>query len=419
MKVAHILRKYNPAEWGGTETAMRQLCGGLRREGVDSVVFCPRIPRVAEGDPLAEAGCVVKRFKACIPIWGISDERRLQLVSVGGNLMSFDLIRALAREPDLSVIHAHATGRIGGIGRMIARRRGLPFLFTTHGGIYDLPDGLRRVLDDPAERGWEWGRLCGLILGSRRLMDGADAIITCNEREAALIRERHPGRLVVVQPHGVSAQAHQTDCRGAARAAFPPLQGREVLVAVGRIDAVKNQAWLVEQMPGLILRHPRLLLVLAGAPTDQGYAEALARRIHVLGLEERVLFTGGLPPGDPRLLGLIQEARAVVLPSVSESFGLVILEAWAAGTPVISTRTSGAGSLIVDGDTGLLFDLARPAEFHAGVDALWSAPGLAARLAHRGRERVAADFDPQALAHAMKRLYESLIERKRALRDPA
>ena len=244
MKVAHILRKYNPAEWGGTETALLQLCSGLGRDGVDSVIYCPRVPPGPGGDPLADAGCAVKRFKACVPIWGISADRRRQMVAVGGNLMSFDLIRALAREPGLAVIHAHATGRIGAIGRMVARRRGIPFLFTTHGGIYDLPDGLKQALDGPAESGWEWGKLCGLVLGSRRLMAGADAIVTCNEREAALIRERHPGQRVVVQPHGVSAQLYQTDCRAAAHAAQAGAAGTGGEVYHGRDTNGAAMMWL-------------------------------------------------------------------------------------------------------------------------------------------------------------------------------
>jgi glycosyltransferase involved in cell wall biosynthesis len=419
MKVAHLLRKYDPAEWGGTETALHGLCDGLRQGGVDSVVYCPRIPPGAERDPLAEAGSVVKRFRACVPIWGILPERKRQMIAVGGNLMSFELIRDLWAEPDLTVIHSHAMGRIGGIGRMVARRRGLPFLFTTHGGVYDLPASLKQTLAASAGQGWEWGKLCGLLLGTRRLLADADAVITCNGREAALIREHHPGQRVVVQPHGVPSHLYQPDHRAAARAAFPRVRGRDVLLAVGRIDAVKNQSWLIEQLPALVARHPKLLLVLAGASTDEGYTAALGRRIGRLGLEKSVFLAGGLPPCDPRLIGLLQEARAVVLPSVSETFGLVILEAWAAGTPVISTRTSGAESLIKHGETGLLFDLARPEEFHASVAELWLGPATGARLAAGGRQRVMADFDTRVLADRMKRLYENLIEGKHALRHSA
>ena len=419
MKVAHLMRKYDPAEWGGTETALHRLCDGLHQCGVSSVVYCPQISMRGQPDPLAEVGCEVKRFPACVPIWGIAPERRRQMVAVGGNLMSFRLIRELWQEPGLAVVHAHATGRIGAIGRMVAKHRRLPFLVSIHGGVYDLPAALKQSLNAPESQGWEWGKLCGILLRTRRILSEADMIVTCNQREAALIHEHHPDQRVVVQPHGVPVHLYQNDHRGAARAAFPRLEGRSILLAVGRIDAVKNQGWLVEQMPEVFRRHPRLLLVLAGAATDQGYADALARRIGQLGMEKNVLLVGGLPPGDPRLIGLMQEARAVVLPSVSETFGLVILEAWAAGTAVISSRTTGAKSLVENGQNGFLFDLEKPGELHAGIDELWRSDTLADQMAAAGRKRVIAAFDTRVLAGRMKQLYENLIEEKHALCHPA
>jgi starch synthase len=419
MNVAHVLRKYNPAEWGGTETALQRLCDGLRGHAVRSVVFSPRVAGKLVSDPLAEAGCVMRRFDAVVPVWGAAPEVKRQMIAVGGNLMSFDLIPSLWREPGLDVIHVHTMGRIGAIGRMVARARGLPLVFTAHGGVYDLPDGLRETLNTPDRAGWEWGKVCGLVMGSRRLLTRADAIITCNLREAELMQLHHPGRRVVVQPHGVTARSYFIDRRDVARLAFPEVIERTVLLCVGRIDPVKNQAWLIDRLPALAERHPDLLLVLAGAVTDEAYAETLKATIRRNGLGGHVLMTGGLPPGDHRLIGLLQEARAVVLPSVSETFGLVILEAWAAGTAVISSRTSGASALIEPGRTGLLFDLERPGGFHEAVDALWSDAGLALRLASEGQSRVLADFDTQVLAGRMRRLYENLIEEKNALRHSA
>src|SRR3954471_17966743 len=211
MRVAHLLRKYNPAEWGGTETVIHQLFDGLRRQNIESVVYCPRIEQSHTRDPLAEAGCLVNRFNACVPIWGISDEQRRQMISVGGNLMSFDLLRSLWSAPKLSIIHSHALGRVGGIGLTVARRRKLPFVVTVHGGVYDLPEGLKKSFNAQQRRGWEWGKPFGLLFRARHVLQEADAILTCNRREATLIQERHPDRRVIVQPHGVRAEIYETD----------------------------------------------------------------------------------------------------------------------------------------------------------------------------------------------------------------
>lgn len=418
MHVAHLLRKYNPAEWGGTETVVQQLCDGLRADGVASTVYCPAIAPSDVPDPLRSAGCAIRRFRACVPIWGISDEQRRQMVAVGGNLLSLDLLRLLWSTRELSVVHAHTLGRIGGVGLTVARRRKIPFVLTIHGGVYDVPDVLRRSFGAPQHGGWEWGKPIGLLLRSRRVLAEADAILTCNRREAELIRQRHPDRTVVVQPHGVNSAVYAIDRRAAALAAYPQTAGRTVVLSLGRIDAVKNQSWLVEQLPELVRRYSNLLLVLAGACTDEVYGTALRQRVGELGLGEHVLITGRLPPADPRLVGLLQIARVAVLPSISETFGLVILEAWAAGTPTVATRTSGACGLIDHARNGWLFDLSAPADFLAAIRTALSDPDARTRAVVAGRETV-ADFDTRVLASRVRQLYQQLVEERHALRNPA
>jgi alpha-maltose-1-phosphate synthase len=427
MRVAHLLRKYNPAEWGGTETVIHQLFGGLRAHGVESVVYCPRLAANGHNgtnghavrDPLIDAGCLVNRFNACVPVWGISEERRRQMIAVGGNLLSFELLRLLWSSRGFSVIHSHTLGRIGGIGLTVARQKKIPFVLTIHGGVYDLPESMRRSFNESPANGWEWGKPFGMLLRSRGVLTEADAILTCNPREAELVRERHPDRRVMVQPHGVRADLYETDHRRAAAEAFPAMHGRDVLLSLGRIDPVKNQSWLLEQLPAILQRRPNALLVLAGACTDEAYGTALEKRIAELGLRERVLLTGKLPPADPRLIGLMQSARVAILPSISETFGLVILEAWAAGTLAISSRTSGASALIEHGKTGWLFDLQKPDEFHAAVDTIFAAPrDRLAAIREAARARV-ADYDVRAVASRVKALYQELREERHALCNSA
>jgi glycosyltransferase involved in cell wall biosynthesis len=419
MRVAHLLRKYNPSEWGGTESAVLQLTADMLKKGVESVVFAPRIaPGGASMDPFGAGDSAVRRFRACMPVWGVSSARKAQMISVGGNLVSFDLVGALWRERDLDVVHSHAQGRLGAIARVVARARGLPFVLSIHGGVYDLPAAVMAQLCPPPA-GWDWGRPLGMMLRARQLMDQADAIITLNPREAAMIRKRHPGRRVLVEPHGVPTELFACESRPAAMLAFPELRGRSVLLVLGRIDPIKNQDWLIAEAAVLIRRHPRALLVFVGASTDREYSNAIESRIDRDGLHGKVLMAGCLPFGDPKLIGLLQEARAVVVPSKSETFGMVIVEAWAAGTPVISSRTSGAVSLVEDGVNGILFDLERPETFHSAVDLVLSQPEKAAQWGLAGRAKVIAEFDTSARASRLKRLYEELISEKHALRHPA
>ena len=411
MRAAHLLRKFDPSQWGGTEMAIQRLFDGLRDQGVTPIVYCPRLEHELVEDPLLKSGYQVQRFKAFVPVLGMSRGRKRQLISVGGNLMSFDLVSALWREENLALIHTHTLGRIGGIALTIAKQRQIPCVVTIHGGVLDLPEAVKKSFNAPLTGGWEWGKLFGFLFQSHHLFRDADAIITCNEKEAALLRERYPAKRILVQPHGVPLALYQHEHRGAARAAFPQICGRQVLLSLGRIDPIKNQTWLLEQAPAILEKHPRAILVLAGACTDEPYGKLIESQIQKLGLQNRVLLTGGLPPNDPRLIGLLQEAQALLLPSLSETFGLVILEAWAAGTMVLSSRTSGAAALVQDGHNGWLFDLDQPQTFHQALEKTLADPALAKQMVARGA-KVSEEYNLDVLAGRMKKLYEQLIEEK-------
>jgi glycosyltransferase involved in cell wall biosynthesis len=172
---------------------------------------------------------------------------------------------------------------------------------------------------------------------------------------------------------------------------------------------------LVEQWPEVLRRHPKALLVLAGPCTDPVYGTELDHRIGELGLGDDVMLTGGLPPTDPRLIGLFQRARALVLASRSETFGLVIIEAWAAGIPVMASRTSGACALIQSPGQGWLFDLDKPESFQRAMDDVLLRPERVERIVALNNDTV-PDHDQSAVAGRMKRLYDDLLQEHHALR---
>jgi glycosyltransferase involved in cell wall biosynthesis len=289
----------------------------------------------------------------------------------------------------------------------------VPFVAQVHGGVLDLPATAKAHLAEPLRGGFEWGKFFGAFVRSRKVLEQADAILTCNRNEARLLQEKYPHQRVIVQPHGIPAEDYADDRRGDALTAFPGIVGKRVLLMVGRIDTVKNQSWVVEQAPCIFQRFPDTVLVMAGASTDDAYLATIKNKIQQLGLQDHIIMTGGLPPGDRRLVGLFQQAVALVLPSISEPFGLVILESWASGTPVISSRTSGASELIQHGENGWLFDLSDPTGFHHSLHEALSKPQATKRAGERGRERVRAEYDSVVVAGQVKRMYEELIEAKR------
>ena len=115
MRTLQLLRKYDPDEWGGTESAVTRMLQGLGEQGVESVLFCPRLRRAPSRPLPSVRGCRVRQFKARVPVWGLTAEQRRQFTCLGGNLFSFDLMSAMWEEPGVELIHSHTLGRLGAI----------------------------------------------------------------------------------------------------------------------------------------------------------------------------------------------------------------------------------------------------------------------------------------------------------------
>lgn len=410
MHIAHILRKYDPAQWGGTETAVQRLIQGLGNHGISSAVHAPHCTSTCDSDPIDSLGAKVSRYHAFAPVWGISKRQREELTSWGGNLFSFDLFAQLLNSP-ADVIHSHALNRIAGIGLRVARWKKIPHVVTLHGGALDIPAEVNEKLTAPLKGGFEWGKALGALVQSRRVLALTDAIFTCNSREAHLLQNKYPHQRIIVQPHSVPAAQYAIDHRAAALKSYPQIAGRDVIVKVARLDPAKNLPWLVRQLPEIKRRHPKAMLALIGAGTTQHVVDELHREIQCLGLQNDVLLTGGLAAGSPELIGLIQQARVFVLSSTAEPFGIVILEAWAAGTPVISSSTSGPLNLIHHGHTGLLYEVEKPSTFHQAIDAVFGDAILHRHLREEARAHVLAVFDVSNVAAKVARVYSSLKQR--------
>ncbi|MEN9937081.1 MAG: hypothetical protein RLZZ387_3660 [Chloroflexota bacterium] len=154
---------------------------------------------------------------------------------------------------------------------------------------------------------------------------------------------------------------------------------------VGTIQPRKNLARLIEAFAQLSTLHPEVgaRLVLVG---KRGWlAEGIERRAAELGVADRVRFTGYVP--DEELPALFAEALAFVFPSLYEGFGMPVLEAMAAGAPVLTSTTSSLPE--VAGDAALLVDPEETGAIAAGLARLATEPALRAELRRRGYDRAA------------------------------
>ena len=236
----------------------------------------------------------------------------------------------------------------------------------------------------------------------------ADVIcVSCTEEERQFRRifGTPPGRIEVVAP-GVEHAFFAPGERAGARAALELPADVPVLLFVGRIQPLKGPDVAVRALAAL-RRSDAMLVIVGGASGLEGDSEIerLHRLIDELGVAERVRF---VPPQPHHILSTYYRAASVVLvPSRSESFGLVALEASACGVPVVASGVGGLLTLVDHGDSGFLVHDRDPTQFAAYVDTLLADPALAKRMGERGAMR-AQRYRWSLAAARLRRVYSDL-----------
>ena len=238
----------------------------------------------------------------------------------------------------------------------------------------------------------------------------ADAVIASCEPEAQQLREFYdaPPERIEFAPPGVEHALFSPGDREGARTALGLGRG-PVLLFVGRIQPLKRPLVAVETLARLAREDARLLVVGGPSGTEgEDEYQRLQDRIHTLGLEEQVTL---VPPRPHHWLSTYYRAADVVLvPSRSESFGLVALEAAASGTPVVAAPVGGLRSIVDHGRTGFLVDDPTAEAFAAHTATLIDNPLLAAETAMNAAER-ARSYSWAAMARSLRATYRRVQSR--------
>lgn len=406
MNIAQVARRFVRTEWGGTETVILESCKRLLALGHRTEVLASSALADREGETLD--GVPVRRFPYVYPYWGLSAEARLRLDKKGGNLFSFRLARALRKIPDLDLIHLHTQKRLGGIGRHVARRRGIPYVVSLHGGVLDVPDAEARSWTEPTQGAVEWGKLLGWWVGSRRVLDDAAAVLCVGAEEQRRVQAQFPAKRVLHLPNGVAPERFARGDGPGFRRRHGVAADARVLLTVGRLDPQKNQRLLVEILPALLRAEPGVHLVLLGPPTSPAYAEELARTAKAAALEPRVTIIPGLPGDSAELADAYHAADLFVLPSIHEPFGIVVLEAWAAGLPVVASRVGGLASLVTDGETGVLVPPGDGEALTRACREALASPERRRDWAEAGRARVRGSYSWERIVDRLVGIYDEV-----------
>jgi len=378
---------------------VRELCGALARAGVDCDVYTRTsqagLPAVVSVEPGFRVHHIDAGPQAPVEVDDLVDLVDEFTAGVRRQLEG-------PWRPDL----IHANYWLSGLsGHALKHQLELPLVSTFH--------TLARVkAENDADHHGVRARAEAEIIGC------SDAIVALSHDEATQLERLYhavPGRIEIVPP-GVDHRLFSPGDKAEARAELGLGPGPDgtgagpVLLFVGRIQPLKGADVAVRTLAGL--PHEGATLVVVGGPSGRD-GDSELRRLHglvdELGLHDLVRFVDPRPHEE--LTAYYRAADVCLVPSRSESFGLVALEAAACGTPVVAAAVGGLATLVLPGITGFLVEGRDPAAYASYVAKLLDDPALAglmgdqaAALARRYRWSIAAG--------RLRRLYADLTVRQ-------
>ena len=376
-----ILQLVPSLKGGGVETGTVDLARGLIARGHRALV-------ISSGGPLVQELEAMGAIHYTLPIhrkspWALFPivRRVAEVVESHG----VDVIHARSRVPAIigylawRKVARRVSFRMGG-------RQRVPCFLTTAHGYY---------ANHPISRIMGWG--CLVIANSesvaRRMIDNFGV----------------PTEKIRFIPRGVDLDRHP----------WRPLRqeaprGEWRVASIGRITPIKGLRELIRSFEVVVKQFPRAELWIVGEaePKSQGYLAELKLLVQRLGLSERVKFTGH----ERNVPELLQKVDLVVLSSTGqEAFGRVLIEAGAAGVPVVATRVGGVPEVVLDRKTGLLVPPGDPMALATGITALLKDRALAAELARENRRRAETIYPMSRMVSQTLEVYQEASERLRIL----
>lgn len=354
---------------GGTEQVLLQLLAGVDRHSWNPVLFHHPEPGI---EPLLQRARRLRVATRSVP--RMETFRDIQRIPI--------FVRALRAE-GASVLHAHLTWplscKYGIIAAFLAR---VPVVIATAHLLMDL--SRRRVLQ----------------MQPRLIATCVDRYLAVSQAVAAQLRQEFgiPAAKVRCINNGIPLASFNRPLNAGLRATLSRGSARPIVLTVASLESRKGQKHLIEAATEV----PQAMFVLVGDGPNRGALEGQAR---ALGVEDRVLFLG-YREDVPDLLSCCD---IFVLPSFEEGLPLSILEAMAAGKPVIASAIGGNDEAVVHGHTGLLVPPGNSAALAAAIKLLLVDSALARTLGGNGTARAREQYSGETMVRRTTQAYEELL----------
>lgn len=386
MRILHVVPSYIPARrYGGPVKSVHGLCKALAKIGNEVHVFTTDV----DGPQRLEV-------PLCVPV----DMDGVQVSYFASDWMrrlywSPKMARALHKQvPGFDVVHLHSIFLWPTtVAARIARKFRIPYVLAPRG----------MLVGELIRRKSRWLKTAWIELFERRNIAGAAMIhFTSRLESEEAVRLGFRFKTSCIVPNGIDEDEVNYGLDDCDLPPNFPFQRQRFLLFIGRINWEKGLDRLV-----CALRFAREChLVIAGNDEERyrPWLEALARQE---GVRERIAFIGPVYGLEKR--AILGHAAALVLPSYSENFGNVVLEAMAARCPVVVTREVGAADLVQASGAGIVLD-GNPETLGNGIAELITDPVRGKAMGQRGRDAVVGEYTWEAIAHRMEAVYWMALE---------
>lgn len=302
-----------------------------------------------------------------------------------------------AEEWELDIIHAHSPFILGYLGASFAKKLNIPLVFTYH-TLYDQYTHYIPLVSGLVQK--------GVITVARDFCNRCDLVITPTGIIKKLLLGYGISSPIIPIPTGIQPEKFRSGDDTYLNRKFGIPEMGKVLLFVGRLGKEKNLEYLLRVFALVRKDKSDVYLVLVGSGPE---AENLKKLAQEAGVVDRVVFTGLLPP--EVIADVYRSADCFVFPSVTETQGLVLAEAMAAGLPVVAQAAFGSMAMVEDGITGYLCHDGEQ-EFARHIISILDDRDLRTRMSKAALMR-AWQLSAERMARRLERAYTALIAKER------
>lgn len=366
MKIAIITHMFPPDNVGGIEVASRDIANLLAQKGNDVHVVT------------AGKRNLIEKPSQKVTVYRLPNSRLTFIDTLFFWLKAFFVLKQI--KPDM--VHCQSIP-MGVPGFLFKRLYKKPYIVWCHGFDVYNPWKFKKTI-------------------SRIVLNSADAVIALTNHMKGMLQKSCSKNISII-PNSLNVEKFRLASKGVNQERLRIEKEDGIVLFVGTLNPVKGVKYLIEAFKEINLNVPKTRLLLVGDGPERRNLEDI---VNDNGLQEKINFIGRVGNDDvPKYMSI---ADVFVLPSLSESFGMVNLEAMACGLPIVATRVDGVPEVVKDGENGFLVEPGNPGQIAAKVIFLLKNDEAREKMGRVNKEK-AKEYSLEKIIEKIEKIYSEVL----------